>query len=69
MHAIPHVTLGKRHVRLDAPSHIGGVAEGNAPYQVSEVSAQRGQRPGRSTGVNAKQREPIDPSMPKLTPA
>ncbi len=63
MHATPHVTVGKKQVKLDAPSHVPGVVEGNAPYQV------RDQDHGRSTGVNPKHHEPIDPAMPKLTPA
>lgn len=69
MQVTPHVTVGKKQVKLTTPSHVAGVVEGNAPYRVSEDSAQRGAKPGRSTGINPKGHEPIDPSMPKLTPA
>ncbi len=69
MQITPHVIIGKKQVKLTSPSHVAGVTEGNAPHNRREDRSQRGEKPGRSTGINAKGREPIDPSMPKLTPA
>jgi hypothetical protein len=63
MQVTPHVHIGKKQVKLDTPSHVPGVAEGNGPYRAKE------QKRGRSTGIDPKGHEPIDPSMPKLTPA
>jgi hypothetical protein len=64
--------LGKPDVRPDAPSHVRGIRQGNAS---GNYDSQAGHKPDgrstaeRSTGINAKDREPIDPSMPNLSPA
>ena len=54
------------------PTHVRGIKEGNstgnyerqAGHMPDGTSTQR-----RSTGINAKAREPIDPRMPNLSPA
>jgi hypothetical protein len=62
---------GRPDVRPDAPSHVQGINEGNAP---GAYGRQAGHLPGgrsdarRSTGVNPKQEDPIDPRMPNLSP-
>jgi hypothetical protein len=58
------IVVGHRDVELTLPSRVRGVHEGNWPA---------GEEPedpvaGRSTGINAKARAPIDPRSPKLTP-
>jgi hypothetical protein len=57
--------------QLDA-THVQGIKEGNSVgnYEKNEghnADGTNDQR--RSTGVNAKGREPIDPRMPNLSPA
>ncbi len=65
MQVIPHVIVGKEQVKLTTPSHVPGVSEGNANRTHEHVAT----KPNRSTGIDAKRHEPIDPAMPKLTPA
>jgi len=54
------------------PTHVKGIKEGNS---TGNYEKQAGHKPdgtstaARSTGVNAKGREPIDPRMPNLSPA
>lgn len=66
-----NVKTGKPMVEPDAPSHVPGVAEGNSR---GNYEKQNGHLPdgrstsARSTGINADEREVIDPSMPKLSP-
>jgi hypothetical protein len=61
----------KADVEPDAPSHVTGVKQGNSTGNYDEMP---GHRPDgtstsrRSTGVNAKDMEPIDPRMPNLSP-
>ncbi|MBQ6643709.1 MAG: hypothetical protein IJH84_22115 [Saccharopolyspora sp.] len=56
----------------DTPSHIDGIAEGN---ETGNYEKQPGHLPDghatarRSTGVRAKDRDPILPSMPNLSPS
>ena len=56
----------------DMPAHTPGIKEGNAK---GSYEKQAGHRPdgtstaARSTGINPKAHEPIDPSMPNLSPA
>jgi hypothetical protein len=63
--------VGKGDVKPDAPAHKAGVFQGNA---TGNYEKQVGHMPdgrstaARSTGVNAKAREPIDPRMPNLSP-
>jgi hypothetical protein len=64
--------IGKPDVAPDAPSHVPGIKQGNAR---GNYERQPGHLPdgrstaARSTGINPKLRDPIDPSMPNLSPA
>ena len=63
--------LGKKEVSPDLPSHTKGINEGNAKGNYDSMAGHR--RDGtssaaRSTGVNPELEEPIDPSMPNLSP-
>lgn len=55
----------------DMPAHTAGINQGNAK---GNYEKQVGHRPdgtstaARSTGVNPDAHEPIDPSMPNLSP-
>jgi hypothetical protein len=62
---ISNVRVGKPDVKPTTPTHVGGVHRGNAPGNANGESA--GKR--RSTGINPDGAAPIDPRMPKLTPA
>lgn len=72
---IANVRIGKADVKHTAPSHIRGVAQGNT----TKLEKVKGVYPAgvearctqeRSTGINPKDREPIDPeTMPNLSPA
>jgi hypothetical protein len=59
-------------VKPDAPTHVKGIKQGNAK---GNYASQTGHKPDgrstaeRSTGINAKAENPIDPSMPNLSPA
>jgi hypothetical protein len=64
------IRVGKPDVRPDTPAHTPGINQGNeGPYE-----KQSGHNPDgtstaeRSTGINPKLRNPIDPSMPNLSP-
>jgi hypothetical protein len=65
------IRLGKRAVKPDAPAHVRGIKQGNSR---GNYESQAGHNPDgtstaeRSTGINAKARNPIDPSMPNLSP-
>jgi len=61
---------GAKHTGIDTPTHVKGIPRGNA---VGNYAKMDGHRPdgtssaARSTGVAST--EPIDPSMPNLSPA
>ena len=62
---------GKREVTPDLPAHTPGINQGNARGNYDKMSGHN--RDGtstaaRSTGINAGSAEPIDPSMPNLSP-
>jgi hypothetical protein len=69
---MPNINLGKAQVTPDLPAHTPGVLQGNAKGSYEQTA---GHNPDgtstaeRSTGINAKARGPIDPSMPNLSPA
>jgi hypothetical protein len=69
---MPNINLGKADVSPDLPAHTPGINQGNAK---GNYEKQVGHNPDgtstaeRSTGVNAKAHQPIDPSMPNLSPA
>jgi hypothetical protein len=56
---------------VDLPAHTPGIKQGNSKGNYESMT---GHSPdgtstaARSTGVNAKATEPIDPSMPNLSP-
>jgi hypothetical protein len=58
--------------KQDDATHVQGIKQGNS---VGNYEKNEGHNPDgtsdqrRSTGVNAKGREPIDPRMPNLSPA
>lgn len=66
------IKVGKPDVSPDAPSHTPGIRQGNAS---GNYEKQPGHLPNgrgtaeRSTGINPKARDPIDPRMPNLSPA
>ena len=63
--------VGKPDTSPQAPSHVRGIKQGNSK---GNYESQAGHKPNgtstaeRSTGINAKARNPIDPSMPNLSP-
>jgi hypothetical protein len=67
-----NMRVGKGSVKPDATAHKAGVFQGNA---TGNYEKQSGHHPdgrssaSRSTGIDAKNREPIDPRMPNLSPA
>jgi hypothetical protein len=66
-----NLRVGEGDVKPDAPAHVAGVFQGNAK---GNYEKQVGHEPdgrstaARSTGINVKAREPIDPRMPNLSP-
>jgi hypothetical protein len=65
------IRAGKPDTTPDAPAHTPGINQGNAR---GNYEKQAGHLPDgrstakRSTGVNPDAMEPIDPSMPNLSP-
>jgi hypothetical protein len=65
------IKTGKPDTTPDAPAHTPGIRKGNAS---GNYEKQTGHLPDgrstaeRSTGINAKARNPIDPRMPNLSP-
>lgn len=63
--------LGTPDVKPDTSSHVPGLPMGNSK---GHYDRQKGHRPGgkstaeRSTGIEAKRRNPILPGMPNLSP-
>ncbi len=65
------VKTGKPSVDIDKLGHTPGVKAGNSVgnYEKNGGYLPDGRRSAEaSTGVNASARNPIDPSMPSLTP-
>lgn len=66
------IKLGLRPVTSDMTAHTPGIKEGNAKGNYERMA---GHNPdgtstaARSTGVSAQLEDPIDPSMPNLSPA
>jgi hypothetical protein len=73
---IANVTVGKPQISPSSPSHVPGARAGNEPHhlrnepgiQLRHDGSLRAS-PRRSTGIRAKDRCPIDPRMPILSPA
>jgi hypothetical protein len=75
MNTVDNLVVGKPDVKPSAPAHSPGVREGN--HRKSIIREPGIKRAGRfmaqatmrrSTGINAKAHQPIDPRMPNLTP-
>jgi len=67
-----NLKIGKPDVSPDAPAHTPGIKAGNDPgnYEKQPGHELDGRSTAeRSTGINAKACNPIDPSMPNLSPA
>jgi hypothetical protein len=72
MAVISGIRVGKPDVEPSLPSHTPGVREGNEPGSLEReagISPNGRATAERSTGINPKHKNPIDPSMPVLTPA
>jgi hypothetical protein len=69
---MPNIKLGRQEVTPDLPAHTPGIQQGNAKGSYEKMS---GHKPDgtstaeRSTGINPKAHNPIDSSMPNLSPA
>jgi hypothetical protein len=66
------IKLGKPAKPTDAPTHVKGIKQGNSTgnYEKQDGHLPDGKSTAeRSTGINAAQRQPIDPRMPNLPPA
>ncbi len=64
--------IGKGLVTPDFPAHVPGIRQGNAKGSYEKMPGHNDDgtsTAARSTGINADAREPIDPSMPNLSPA
>jgi hypothetical protein len=62
----------KGDVPPDLPSHTPGINQGNATGNYDKMAGHNADGTStavRSTGVNPDAMEPIDPSMPNLSPA
>jgi hypothetical protein len=69
--SILQTIMGKREVAPDLPSHTAGINQGNAKGNYDKMAGHKADGTStavRSTGVNAGSAEPIDPSMPNLSP-
>ncbi len=73
---IANIEVGEPDTSPAKPSHTRGVRMGNSPRGVRREPGLHEKRDGslvangrRSTGINSKHREPIDPRSPMLTPA
>ncbi|HEY4305394.1 MAG TPA: hypothetical protein VGM82_13040 [Gemmatimonadaceae bacterium] len=66
------IKTGKPDIDIETSSHTRGTAEGNKPGNYGKM---QGHLPDgrskafRSTGINADDKNPIDPAMPNLSPA
>jgi hypothetical protein len=66
------VATGAKHTGIDKPTHVKGIKQGNSS---GNYEKQGGHNPDgtstavRSTGIGPAASEPIDPSMPNLSPA
>jgi hypothetical protein len=69
---MPNIKLGKADVSPDLPSHVPGINQGNSKGNYEKTAGHRTDGTStarRSTGINPEREEPIDPSMPNLSPA
>lgn len=72
---INNLRIGEPDTTVAAPSHVPGVHQGNKRGNIAKqkgIELKNGGARGtaaRSTGINAKARDPIDPRMPNLSPS
>jgi hypothetical protein len=62
----------KSDVAPDAPSHVRGINQGNSKGNYEKQAGHKSDGRStarRSTGITPEDHEPIDPSMPNLSPA
>jgi hypothetical protein len=66
-----NIRTGKPKAKHDMPAHTRGIRQGNeGPFYKQSGHLRDGRATAeRSTGVNPKAHNPIDPSMPNLSPA
>lgn len=67
-----NLKVGPAAVSPDLPSHVAGISQGNAKGNYDKMAGHEGDGTStarRSTGINAAEAGPIDPSMPNLSPA
>ena len=65
------IKIGKRDTPTDKPTHTPLTKQGNSKGNYEKMSghfADGRSSSERSTGIDAKGREPIDPRMPNLSP-
>lgn len=65
------VKTGGEQADMDAPAHTPGIKQGNSTGNYEKQAGHKpdGRRTARaSTGVNPDAHDPIDPSMPNLSP-
>lgn len=64
--------VGKADVDIEAASHTKGTAQGNESGRYEKMKGHHADGTSgafRSTGINFEDKNPIDPSMPNLSPA
>lgn len=72
---VSNVRVGKPEVDPGKPTHVAGVRQGNARGNLRKSKGIKARdsvalaRATRSTGINPKAHEPIDPRMPVLSPS
>ncbi len=69
---IEGIRVGHARAKPTTPTHVPGTHSGNAPgnYEDSPGHSPEGYSTARrSTGINAKDRDPILPEMPNLSPS
>jgi hypothetical protein len=73
---VDNLRVGKPDTDPAAPAHQPGIHQGNKKGNLKRNAGLQPTGPltasgsaRRSTGINAKHREPIDPRMPRLSPA
>ena len=67
-----NLNVGKGDVAPDAAAHKAGIFQGNAKGNYEKQAGHHADgrsSAARSTGIDVKGREPIDPRMPNLSPA
>jgi len=65
------VRTGRPDVDIDALGHVKGTRQGNSRGNYERMRGHRADgtsTAARSTGINVKGMEPIDPRMPNLSP-